>query len=97
APREIETTGGRANRDDGAGAGDARQRDQTETDRPRSLNDDRIAQLNRRPLDAVYGGEQAAPAADVVLEPDRCRQLRHDDARLEIDRLRPPAEEAFVR
>ena len=90
-------SGGRADRDHAGGAGDARQGDRAEADRAGPLHDDRVAEPDLGALGDVHGGQQAAAAADVVVEVDRVGQPRERDARLEIDRLRPSRRTALRR
>ena len=56
----------------------------------------RVAGPERRALEDVDGGEQAAAAADVVVEADRVGEAGDADAGLEVDRLRPAAEQAVI-
>ena len=78
-----------------AGAGEPRERDRAQPDRAGALHDDGVAEREARPLDDVHRRQQSAAAADVVVERDGVRQPRDDDARLEVDLLRPAAEQPF--
>ena len=62
----------------------------------KSMHDD-IAEMNLRTLGDVHCRQKAAPAADVIVERDRVGQTCDRHARLEIDRLRPTAEETIGR
>ena len=56
----------------------------------------RVAGTERGALDDVDGRQQAAAAADVVVDATRVGQARDADARLEVDRLRPSAEQPLA-
>ena len=87
----------RADRDRSRGARDPGQGDGAQADGADALHDDRVAQPDLGALGDVHRRQQAAAAADVVVERDGVRQARHGHAGLEVDRLRPSAEEPLVR
>ena len=62
---------------------------------PVPCTSDAVAGAKRRALDDVDGRQQPAAAADIVVELTRVRQPRDSDAGLEVDALRPAAEQAF--
>ena len=85
----------RADREHRGRSAEPRQRDGAEPDRAHALHQHRVARPQRRALENVDCGQQAASAADVVVERHAVRQPRDADARLEIDRLRPSAEQSL--
>ena len=95
-PGKIETRVRCADRNHRRGASQASECDRAEPDGADALDDDGIAQPDLRALGDVHRRQEAASPADVVFERDRVRQTRHGHARLEIDGLRPAAEQSFV-
>jgi hypothetical protein len=95
--RKIEPRGRRADCDDRRGAAESSERNRAQADRAGSLDEDGVGRTQLGPLEDVHGGLQPAAAADVVIEADGVGQPRDGDPGLEIDRLRPAAEQAFGR
>ena len=90
---EIETGSRRANREDGGRATETGQRNGAQPDGAHALHQHRVARPQRRALEDVHRGQEAAARADVVVEGHGVGQPRDADARLEIDGLRPSAEQ----
>ena len=94
--RQVQTRRRRADRDDRRRAAEPRERDGAQADGAGALHEHAVAGPQRGALEDVHGRQQAAAAADVVVERDAVGQPRDADAGLEIDRLRPAAEQAFA-
>ena len=90
--RGRDATAARRSRD-GRRAAEARERDGAQADGAGALHEHGVARPQRGALEDVHRRQQAAAAADVVVERDGVGQARDADARLEIDRLRPAAEQ----
>ena len=69
--------------------------DRAQPDRAHALNEHAIPRAERRALADVDGRQQAAATANVVIDADGVWQPGDADTRLEIDVLRPAAEESL--
>ena len=78
------------------GAGQPRQRNRAQPDGARALHEHAVAGAKRRALEDVHRGQQAAAAADVVVERDRVRQPR-DRRRPARDRSPAPSRRTALR
>ena len=66
-------------------------------DGPDALHEHAVARTKRGALANVHRRQQTAAAADVVVDADRIGKPRDADAGLEVDVLRPAAEQTLAR
>src|SRR3954469_20418578 len=97
ASRKIETARRGADRKNHGGTAHACQGDRAQTDRAGPLDEYRFTGTKRGALDDVDCGQQPAAAADVLIERDRIRKPRDVNAWLEVDGLRPAAQQPLIR
>ena len=90
-PREGQSRRGIAHGKHGGSPGQSAERDRAQANGADALDEDAVAGTKPGPFADVYGGQEAAAAADVVVDGDCVWKARNADAGLEVDVLRPTA------
>ena len=95
APGRFEPGGGRPDHEDAARAGQGGEDGGVQAHGPAALDHDGVGERDPGPLHGVETGRQAAASAHEVLRIEALRDRQDAYARLQLDPLRPTAEEAF--